>query len=132
MKSRTFKLNKLVRDKIVQSTIEQGGAVDYQSLKGKEFTNALVVKLIEEAKELQGNQLSAEELADLQEIIDQLCRSLKITAKQLKDAQLTKKHKNGGFEKGHFIDTLTLPNDNKWTDYYAADPKRFPEVRKIK
>jgi len=130
MKKRTFKLNKLVRDKIVASTEEQGGTVDYKSLNGKELNKALVDKLIEESKELKSEVLSAEELADLKEIIEQIAKNLKITDKELDDAQAKKRAKNGGFTKGHYVKTLTLPAGNQWSDYYAADPKRFPEIKR--
>ncbi len=130
MKARTFKLNKLVRDKIVASTEAQGGEVKYKTLGGEKLTQALVTKLVEESKELQTSELSAGELADLKEIIEQIARNLKITDKQLTGAQAEKRARNGGFTKGHFIDTLTLPADNKWAKYYAKDPKRFPEIKK--
>ena len=125
---RTFELNKLVRDKIVESTKTQGGEVKYKKLGDKKLTEALVAKLVEEAKELKGTELSIEELADLKEIIEQIAKNLKITGKELATAQAKKRSKNGGFTKGHFIETLTLPADNKWAKYYASDPKRFPEI----
>lgn len=121
-----------MRDKIVQSTKEQGGEVNFKTLKGRQLLNALVEKLSEEVKELKGSDLSVNELADIQELLDQIVKKLKITKKQLESAQTAKSRKNGGFEKGYFIESLTLPNDNKWTDYYAADPKRFPEIRQVK
>jgi predicted house-cleaning noncanonical NTP pyrophosphatase (MazG superfamily) len=119
MKTSTFRLNKLVRDKIVESTKRQGGTVNYKSLKGKELTKALVEKLVEEAKELQGLELSASELADIKEIIEQIAKNLEITEEDLVTAQTKKRSRNGSFTKGHFIETLTLP----------ADPQRFPEVK---
>ena len=121
MRTRTFKLNKLVRDKIVQSTQAQGGEVNYKTLSGDELNKALVTKLIEEAEELRGSNFSASELADIKELIEQIAKNLKITDKQLSRAQEIKKTENGGFTKGHFIKSLSLPTDNKWADYYAAD-----------
>lgn len=58
--SRTFKLNKLVRDKIVEFNIGYGGVVEYKTLSGEKLNNALVAKLVEEAKELQASELSIE------------------------------------------------------------------------
>jgi predicted house-cleaning noncanonical NTP pyrophosphatase (MazG superfamily) len=129
MSARTFRLNKLVRDKIIDSTIEYGGSVDYKILSGQELNDELVNKLIEEVEELKGADLSASELADLYEILGQLAKNLKMTDREISQARAEKRAKNGGFEKGHFIDTVTLPADNKWAKYYAADPKRFPEVK---
>jgi predicted house-cleaning noncanonical NTP pyrophosphatase (MazG superfamily) len=126
---RTFRLNKLVRDKIVEFNVGYGGLVKYKTLKGEELNNALVAKLIEEAKELLGAKLSAEELADIREIIDQLAKNLKISKEELKKLQTKKNVKNGAFKKGHFIEHLSLPNDHKWAKYYASNPDRFPEVQ---
>lgn len=71
---RTFQLNKLVRNKIVQFTLDWGGSVRFKKLENDDLNEALVDKLIEEAGELKKSGLSVDEIADLQEIIDQLCR----------------------------------------------------------
>jgi len=132
MKTRTFKLNKLVRDKIVPIHLEMGGkgSVNYKTLSGKKLTNALLQKLIEEAKELKTSDLSVGELADLQELVEALAAHLGTSHKDLAKRQAKKRQTNGAFKKGYFVDTVTLPADNKWAKYYAADPKRFPEIKK--
>lgn len=119
-----------MRDNIVDLNIGYGGTVNYKKIKGSELTAALVDKLVEEAKELKTSDLSADELADLKEIIEQIAKNLKITDTEIEKIQSKKRQKNGGFTKGYFIETLTLPADNKWAKYYAADPKRFPELMK--
>ncbi len=129
MKSRTFELNKLVRDKIVQHNLNMDGAVKYKTLSGNKLTNALLTKLIEEANELKGSNLKVGELADLQELVDALSKHLGVSKADLSKRQKDKRKQNGAFKKGHFIDTVTLPADNKWAKYYATDPKRFPEVK---
>ncbi len=126
---RTFRLHKLVRDKVIQFTVDQGGEVEATKLAGTDFNKALVTKLIEEATELQNAELSVEELADLKEIIDQLCRNMKITPEVFAKIQREKRNKNGGFKNGDFIETVSLPADNKWAAYYASQPERFPEVK---
>jgi len=130
MKTRTFRLDKLVRDKIVQSTKDQGGEVNYKTLSAKKLTNALLKKLIEEATELKTSDLSVGELADLKELVDALVAHLGIEKSFLSKRQAVKRKQNGGFKKVHFIDTVTLPANNRWAKYYAADPKRFPEIKK--
>ena len=129
MKNRTFRLNKLVRDKIVKLTENYGGSVDYEVLSGQKLNEALIDKLVEESKELKISDLSVGELADLQEIISQLAKNLKITDKEIAKAQSKKRSENGGFTKGHYIRTLTAPGDSQWADYYGSDPTRFPEVK---
>lgn len=128
-KTRTFQLNKLVRDKIVESTQAMGGTVKYRELKSQELTNALIEKLIEEAHELKKNGLTLEELADIKELLIAMRENLNVHAGELEDMRRKKADKNGRFKKGHFIDELTLPADNKWAKYYASDPKRFPEIK---
>jgi predicted house-cleaning noncanonical NTP pyrophosphatase (MazG superfamily) len=128
-KFRTFRLNKLVRDGIIEFTTGYGGSAKYKVLNGRELNEALINKLIEEARELKNNGPSVEELADLQEIISQIAKNLKITDTEIMAVQDKKRSKNGGFTKGHFIKTLTAPADSKWAEYYGSDPKRFPEVK---
>ena len=129
MKTRTFKLNKLVRDNIVQLHFDLGGEVKYKTLTGKKLTDALLKKLIEEATELKTSNLSIGELADLKELVDALAAHLGTEKGYLSKRQAVKRKQNGGFKKGHFIDTVTLPANNKWAKYYAADPKRFPKIK---
>jgi len=127
--TRTFRLNKLVRDNIVRYHIDMGGDVKYKTVSGDKLTKALLKKIIEEAAELRYSDLSVGELADLQELVDALAEQLKVSQKDLKKRQTEKRRQNGAFKKGHFIDTVTLPATNKWAKYYAADPKRFPEIK---
>ena len=129
MTTRTFRLNKLVRDNIVRYHIDMGGDVKYKTVSGDKLTKALLKKIIEEAAELRYSDLSVGELADLQELVDALAEQLKVSQKDLKKRQTEKRRQNGAFKKGHFIDTVTLPATNKWAKYYAADPKRFPEIK---
>lgn len=43
--------------------------------------------------------------------------------------QREKKHKKGSFEKGHYIDTVTIPDTNdKWAQYCLAQPSKYPQV----
>jgi hypothetical protein len=70
-----------------------------------------------------------EELADLQEVLDQLAKDAGISKKQIAAAQKEKRSSNGGFENGDFIEQETWPAEYKWAKYYANDPGRFPEVK---
>jgi predicted house-cleaning noncanonical NTP pyrophosphatase (MazG superfamily) len=124
MKTRTFRLNKLVRDNIVQNHLDEGAKVASRKLKKDEKTGALVNKIIEEITE--GTDLS--ELADVQEALDQLIIEKGFTKEEVATAQAEKRQRNGGFEKGDYIETETWPAGHKWAEYYAADPNRFPEI----
>lgn len=125
---RTFQLNKLVRDEIVPLTLSYGGAVKLKKLDEAAINEALVGKLIEESVELKNSELSVEEIADLQEIIDQLCENLRVSREELIAIQKQKRTEKGGFKNGDFVETVSLPAEHKWAKYYASDPRRFPEI----
>jgi predicted house-cleaning noncanonical NTP pyrophosphatase (MazG superfamily)/8-oxo-dGTP pyrophosphatase MutT (NUDIX family) len=127
MSTRTFKLQKLVRDKIVQDHIDSGGKVKFKKLNQKEKREALANKIIEEAKELRDSKEILEELADVQEVLDQLAKDAGITKAQITAAQKKKRDTNGGFESGDYIEQETWAKDHEWAKYYSNEPKRFPE-----
>ena len=126
--ARTFRLQKLVRDNIVGFNEEQGAEVSYKTLEGEELQQALTAKIIEEAKELQDGNVTVGELADVQEVLDQLMLHAGVTKEEVAAVQNDKNTQNGAFTNGHFIETLTLPEGNKWIEYYAADPQKYPEI----
>ncbi len=123
--TRTFRLNKLVRDKITADHIQNGAKVEHHKLSKEDKIKALVDKIIEEISE--GTDLG--ELADVQEALDQIIKDQGFTKAQVEAKQDEKRAKNGGFENGDFIDTETWPADHHWADYYAQEPNRFPEIK---
>ena len=128
---RTFKLTKLVRDNIVGFHKDEGGKVDYEILDDKAYLQALCRKLAEEVSEINSTAESEllQELADLQEVIDCILPVISKTRTDLTDAQVKKNQKSGSFKKRYFINTVSLPDNEKWTEYYAKHPKRFPEIK---
>jgi predicted house-cleaning noncanonical NTP pyrophosphatase (MazG superfamily) len=130
MKTRTFKLQKLVRDKIVQDHLDLGGEVIFKRLSKKEKRQALAAKLIEEAKELKNSDELLEEIADVQEVLDQLAKDAGLTKEQIAKMQKVKRAKNGSFENGDYIEQETWPKDHKWAKYYTNEPQRFIETKK--
>jgi predicted house-cleaning noncanonical NTP pyrophosphatase (MazG superfamily) len=104
--ARSTPMNKLVRDKIVEIIQKEGKAVNFEVLNDQDYLKALKNKLIEEATEVaktQGDLDLLSELADLQEVMDCLLRTAKISKTQLKMAQIAKNDKKGSFKKRHFI-----------------------------
>ncbi len=125
---RTFRLNKLVRDEIVPDIIRGGGEVVRVQLQTREQKRqALLAKIVEEAQEF-GVSSTVSEVADLQEAVDQLVANEGFTPEEVRQKQDEKREKVGGFGRGYFIETVTLPDDNQWVPYYAADPEKYPEV----
>ena len=128
---RTFKLNKLVRDNIVEGHEADGGVVDYVLLEGEELYKALLDKLTEEVAEMKSAETEielAKEIADFRYLLQAIADFKNVQEKDIVNAGRKRTKTAGGFMKGHYINTVTLPADNKWAKYYASQPDRFPEV----
>jgi len=117
---RTFRLDKLVHDGIVQAHLDEGGTVDFEERTGEDLTAALEAKLKEEQRELARAKSDKQKLKERQDIDNVLFALGKLAHDNFKPTKT--------FEKGHFVHTVTLPTESPWSDYYAADPVRFPEV----
>jgi len=129
-----FKVAKLVRDKIAQRMIADEKA-KYRVLKQTGFIKELKKKIFEEAKELgsiKEKKKIIKELVDLQEIIDTLSQTLKSSKKEIKDKQRKENKKSGSFKKRLYIENIELSDDHQWLDYYLANSKKYPEVKKTK
>ena len=128
MTTRTFRLNKLVRDNIVGQHMEQGGEVEHRMLDPAAKQEESIKKIGEELLEFaQTGELS--ELADAQAVLDQLVEDAGFSQEELEAEKRRKEELNGGFKNGDFIETETWPADHKWAKYYAKEPNRFPEVK---
>lgn len=125
-----FKFSKLVRDKIVANQLKEGAKPSYRVLTDEQHIKELINKIIEEAREIikADTDVLTEEIADVQQAIDDLIYKTGLTKTDIKKAQITKRSKNGAFKKGHFIEYIELDNENKWTEYYRANPDRYPEL----
>lgn len=128
----TFRYNKLVRDKIARFHIEAGHELDHEYLKDRKLLDALCRKLHEEADEVNGalglEQL-VEEIADVQQIIDDICAVSGIEKMDIENVRSKKEKKKGGFKKGVYIKTVHMPNeDDEWVEYCRRDPKKYLEI----
>lgn len=132
MKFKTFKQNKLVRDKIVDYMHNKGSKLYWYTLDDKEFLKQLKIKLLEEAHEVAqaANKNSMlEELADLTEVIQNLTKLFEITPKELTAFQKKKREEKGGFAKRVFVTFAEHPKDSPAERYCLADPEKYPEVK---
>lgn len=129
---RTFKFDKLVRDKIVDhllanSQVPQG----VKTLAKEEFITELVKKVLEEANELVNakdrNEL-IEEIADVQELLNCLQKVLGLSDADVQELQRKKVIKNGAFEKQLYIDLVGVNEDDSWMEYYLSQPEKYPEI----
>lgn len=127
----TFKMKKLVRDKIPQIIKGQGGIITRKILNTEEFFKELKEKLVEEAKELGEVELKnkeelTNELADVKLLMDYLMRIAKIENKELLEVIKSKSNKVGDFKKRIYIETVKLPDNSDWVGYYRK--KKFEEI----
>lgn len=128
----TFKLNKLVRDKLPAIYKSLGEKAVIRKLSKTQLSKALVEKIIEETSEITDQTSKTElieEISDIQQVLDDLKSIHGISESKVAEIQAKKKAKKGGFLEGIFVETLTLTDGDKWIDYYRAEPKRFPEVK---
>lgn len=127
----TFKFAKLVRDKIVDHQIASGADPVYRQLDNEEHKRALVDKVIEEAREITEADPAdvAAEIADVQQALDDLKEKYDLTDEDIKSAQAAKNDKNGAFKKGLFVESVTVPEGDKWIEYYRKNADRYPEIK---
>lgn len=123
---RTFHLNKLVRDKLIQYMLEQGQKPEYRTLTPEETLHQLKRKVVEEIGEV-SLENAVDELADVQEALDAILKLSGQSKAELRAAQTKKRRKFGAFKKGIYISKVAVPRDSEWSDYYAREPQRFPE-----
>jgi predicted house-cleaning noncanonical NTP pyrophosphatase (MazG superfamily) len=129
-----FQYKKLVRDNIWGWHIERGHEVDGKKLTGFELRKALCEKLHEEADEVdaaQSHEELVEEIADVRQILDDLCAEESISEHDIATAQKAKFKRKGGFREGNYIDTVTMKDENdKWVLYCRKSPEKYPEIRR--
>ncbi|MCL5875108.1 MAG: nucleoside triphosphate pyrophosphohydrolase [Candidatus Dependentiae bacterium] len=127
-----FICNKLVRDKTVERMAHDGVASSYTILEGNAYSQALSKKLIEEALEVEAAESEHEriqEIADVMQVIVDLCKMHNITYDQIEAARKATYEKRGGFEKGVYVEVIEMDEDNKWAVYCRKYPHKYLEIK---
>ena len=93
-----MKYNKLVRDKIPEIIKKKGEKCKTHIASDKEYWKKLKEKLLEEIKEFGENE-TIEEMADILEIIDTVCRYKKFNRRKLESVKKQKAKERGRFKK---------------------------------
>jgi len=127
----TFKFDKLVRDKIIEHQINSGAKPAYHLLGAEDHKRELVQKIMEEAAEISGAPAGevAEEIADVQQALDDLKALYGLSDEDVRVAQAAKNAKNGAFAKGIYVDAVTVSEGDKWIAYYRDNADRYPEIK---
>lgn len=128
---RKFKFGKLVRDRIVEGIISAGNKPIWKTLSSEEYLQELKKKLLEEAQEIPKTSSDdvVKELADIQEIIDNLLEVLGISKSEFTEVQKRKNEKAGSFKNHQYIDTVEAKDDSGWVDFYLSRPDKYPEIK---
>lgn len=123
MSKRTFKFEKLVRDKIPDIIKKNDIVVNEKKLSESEFLEALKDKLLEEALEFK-NAKSAdglkEELADSLEVIYSILKHLKIDFEDIEKIRYAKNVEKGSFEKRIYVSSIEVDESNPAIKRYLA------------
>jgi len=93
-----MKYNKLVRDKIPDCIIKKGEPCKFHIATDDEYWEKLKEKLSEEVKEFCESE-TIDEVADIQEVIEAICKFKKFNTKTLKSVKNKKVKERGAFKK---------------------------------
>lgn len=131
-----FQFNKLVRDKLPELYVTLQQTIVSRKLTGTEHLIALRRKLIEEASELPFEAGRREkiinELSDVEQVMTDIKSEANITDEEIEIARQRKFDEKGGFSEGVFVEQIELHDDDKWVEYYRAEPAKYPELNKAK
>ena len=153
---RTFRYDKLVRDKIVPEMETEGSRVVWRRLDDAEFATELAKKLEEELDELdeevgQNRERDLKELADVAEVYEvafevldqdehyELLESAmeelvsgkdmwEIDPEELLAAKAAKIERMGAFTNRTYIETVSVDESNPWLKRYLESPEKYLEV----
>ena len=68
------------------------------------------------------------EIADVQEVLDNLIIALGSLPNEIKEIQAKKNAKAGSFKKRYFIEHVETKDNSPWNDHYLASPEKYPEM----
>jgi predicted house-cleaning noncanonical NTP pyrophosphatase (MazG superfamily) len=124
--------NKLGRDKSLEQLEADGITCQYRYITGHELRAALQRKLIEEAQEVHDTNDKKEiidELGDVLEVIDGLCKAYEISMADVLKAKAEKRERRGGFEAGWYLETFEMDENNPRAKYFRTYPHKYPEIK---
>lgn len=108
-----MKYNKLVRNEIPEIIAQEGKTVSYRILNEEEYKVALEEKLDEEVIEYHDSK-SVEEIADIEEVLNEIIRANGHNRFEVFIARMRKKILKGGFTRRVFLEEVK--DDDKKTE----------------
>ncbi|MFA4954054.1 MAG: nucleoside triphosphate pyrophosphohydrolase [Patescibacteria group bacterium] len=103
---------KLVRDLVPAIMVLNGAVPRVRCLNDEEYLLALRDKAVEEAQELvaaQNREQILQELVDLSEVIQALCRAYGFSVEELEATRQRKRQERGGFDGKFFLESADEP-----------------------
>ena len=129
----TFRFARLVRGKIPEFYRSLGNTVVSKKLSGRELREALIQKLHEEvddALRATDRAKMISEIADIQEIVKDVCELENITSQEIQESIDSKVANKGKFSDGQYIDTVTFLDENsQWAQYCQQSPDKYEEIK---
>lgn len=129
----TFKVDKLVRDKM-QDISKARGIVSFQrTLSPEEFYKRLCTKLLEEAQEVVESTSRQDillECADTLEVLYHIARLHNITPSDIEQARQEKRTLKGGFDTRCYCSAIQAGDKVAADDlnYYLERPQHYPQI----
>lgn len=130
-----FKLNKLVRDKILDKMINDQFILEQETLTENEYVIALKEKIVEEALEVKHSKSNEEflcEMGDVLEVMESLLKTLGFDLNDVKKHSHNKKVERGGFTTMTKVISIQCdenkPSHLEWIDYFKKDPGKYPII----
>ena len=124
-----FRVEKLIRDKLVDIMRASGLTVFPRTLEPEEFVSCLKAKLIEEAEEVSastGRDDLVDELADVLEVLSALAAAHDIPQAELEARRAAKRAERGGFDARIYNLAVEAEADCPAVAYYLARPEKYP------
>jgi predicted house-cleaning noncanonical NTP pyrophosphatase (MazG superfamily) len=128
MAIKSFKMEKLIRDRIPSFLEAKGIMVNKRIMDQDEFIQKLKDKLLEEAKEVKQAQKAEElleELADILEVLQTLSSASGFTMQQIEQKRMEKCLLKGGFEDRLYSDYIEIEENNQEMAYYLNNAKPY-------
>jgi predicted house-cleaning noncanonical NTP pyrophosphatase (MazG superfamily) len=130
-KTKRFLFNKLIRDKVPENFLSEGGTVHKRVMEHDEFIRSLKEKLLEEAREVEGAcnaEEMTEELADILEVVLTLAHEYGIMMDSVEEKRSHKNAAKGGFRERYYGEFLDLEEDSPVFEYFQSQPLKYPHV----